>query len=66
MDFEEAEAYCQTQNGHLASFTNLKEQVSVEAFLIDLGVLLPGYHTMYWIGLNASTWPAFRWGGTLA
>ena len=60
MTFEEAETYCQAQAGHLASFTALKDQQDVEAFLIDLGVLMPGYHTMYWIGLNTSRWPDFR------
>jgi hypothetical protein len=60
MTFEEAEAYCQTQNSHLASYASLAEQNATESFLIDLGVLLPGYHNFYWIGLNTSRWPNFR------
>jgi hypothetical protein len=59
MTYDEAEAYCQSVNSHLASFATLQEQSMVESFLIDLGVLLPGFHTMYWIGLNTSVWPAF-------
>jgi hypothetical protein len=63
MTFEGAEAYCQTLNSHLASYTTLEEQIAVESFFIDLGVLLPGYHNFYWIGLNTSRWPNFRWAG---
>ena len=66
MTYEEAEAYCQTQNSHLASYASLAEQNATESFLIDLGVLLPGYHTFYWIGLNTSRWPNFRCGAGAA
>lgn len=30
-------------------------------FPAPAGVLLPAYHKVYWMGLNASTWPAWRW-----
>jgi hypothetical protein len=60
MTFEDAEQYCQTQNSHLTSYASLAEQSAAESFFIDLGVLLPGYHTFYWMGLNTSRWPAFR------
>jgi hypothetical protein len=33
----------------------------VEAFYTDQGYLLPPFHKAYWIGLNSSSWPSFRW-----
>jgi hypothetical protein len=45
----------------LASWSSEAEQAEVEAYFYDYGVLLPGYHTFYWLGLNttAAAWPAF-------
>jgi hypothetical protein len=28
---------------------------------IAAGVLLPGFHTFYWMGLNATVWPNWKW-----
>ncbi len=29
----------------------------MEAYYADQGYLFPAFHTFYWLGLNASSWP---------
>ena len=62
-DQRSAEADCVKQGGHLVSYESDEEQAEVEKFFFDYGVLLPGYHTFYWLGLNttAERWPAFSY-----
>jgi hypothetical protein len=62
-DFTGAQAYCNSKGGHLVSYANETEQEEVEQFFFDYGVLLPGYHTFYWLGLatNDTMWPAFSY-----
>jgi hypothetical protein len=60
--FDAAEAYCNSQGAHLAAYSSPAEQSRVERFYFDYGVILPGYHTFYYIGLNVTanmTWPDF-------
>ena len=59
----DAEQSCASQGGHLASYVSRQEQAEVEAFYFTAGFLLPGFHRMYWMGLDSSniSWPAFRW-----
>jgi hypothetical protein len=62
-EFAAAEGYCNSKGGHLVSYSNETEQQEVERFFFDYGVLLPGYHTFYWLGLstNDTLWPAFSY-----
>lgn len=57
MNFTAAEAYCQSQGGHLASYTTLEEQQEVERYYVNNGMFFPLYHIAYWIGLRATAWP---------
>ena len=57
MNFSAAEAWCQTQGGHLASYNNAEEQAAVERFYVNGGMLYPLYNIAYWIGLKAQAWP---------
>lgn len=61
MNFSAAQQYCNDQGGHLASFVSLPEQRDVEQYLINQGLLLPTFHTAYWIGLQSDVWPRFYW-----
>jgi hypothetical protein len=61
MNFSAAEAYCNERGGHLASFANLAEQKDVETALKDVGLLLPTFHTAYWMGMQSDVWPTFYW-----
>ncbi len=33
----------------------------VEDYYIGKGILMPGFHKSYWVGLRASAWPDFAW-----
>lgn len=63
MNFSVAEAFCNSQGGHLVSYTSQAEQYEVESSYQNQGVFFPLYHTHYWIGLSStpSTWPRFSW-----
>ncbi len=59
---QEAEAMCNVDDGHLASYASLEEQAEVEQFFMNSGALIPEFHRSYWMGLVAdkplSSW---RW-----
>ena len=59
----ESQKQCNKLRGHLATYTNLTEQVEVEKFYVDGGYLYPEFNILYWFGLytSSSTWPSFRW-----
>jgi hypothetical protein len=62
----QAEESCAAQGGHVVSFTSITEQFEVEHYFIDQGVLLPEYHSSYWLGLyipqvSTNFWPNFKW-----
>jgi hypothetical protein len=60
-----AQAACASGGGHLVTYSDVFEQRHVERYFLDMGFLLPGYHRMYWMGLqvapNIATWPNFTW-----
>jgi hypothetical protein len=59
-----AATFCQNQGGQLASYQSQAEQLEVEQGFIDMGALLPGWHTAYWLGLftkNTSEPRTWRW-----
>jgi hypothetical protein len=63
-NFDGAQAFCNSQGAHLASFKTPQEQAEVEKYFWDFGTLLPGYHTFYYMGLNVtgnSSWPHFTY-----
>jgi hypothetical protein len=60
----DAETYCNTLGGHLASWNSQAEQTEVEGYWIKAGLLLPLFHKAYWIGAvigDEDMWPNFRW-----
>jgi hypothetical protein len=60
----DAEDYCNTLGGHLASWNSQAEQTEVEGYWIKAGLLLPLFHKAYWIGAvigDEDMWPNFRW-----
>jgi hypothetical protein len=46
-----------------ASATLSAAQVEVESYYITSGFLLPAFHKLYWMGLDATnrSWPSFKW-----
>ena len=52
--FDDAEATCRRNGSHLVTWFNATMQRAVENLYIDQGVLLPGFHKAYWIGLNTT------------
>ncbi len=51
-----AQASCQAQGGHLASWGSQAEQLAVEqAFAGPGGCLLGAYHGAYWLGLQRAS-----------
>jgi hypothetical protein len=64
LSFSSAATFCQNQGGQLVSFQSQPEQLEVERGFIDMGVLLPGWHKAYWLGLytkNTSEPRTWRW-----
>ncbi len=61
--FDEGEAYCQLRGSHLVTYSSREEQLAVETHFAISGLLLPGYHTFYWMGLTVApeAWPYFQW-----
>jgi hypothetical protein len=59
-DFKAAQRACNNQGGHLVSYSSAAEQVEVESYYVNLGVLFPKFHRTYWMGLqgNGSFFPA--------
>jgi hypothetical protein len=33
----------------------------VEEYYVGKGILMPGFHKSYWVGLRAASWPNFAW-----
>ncbi len=54
----DAEAFCQTQGGHLVGYRSASEQRMVEQQFISDGYLLPAFHGAYYVGLadNGTSW----------
>ena len=63
MTWAEGEAFCQMRGGHLVTYSSRDDQVAVEGYFSQEGMLLPGYHTFYWMGLTVEPeqWPYFKW-----
>jgi hypothetical protein len=59
--FPGAASACTQNSSQLVSYTSIAEQSEVEQYFVNLGALLPGFHTFYWMGLNSSAWPRFSW-----
>jgi hypothetical protein len=57
----ESQKFCNSLGGHLVSWKGMAEQVEVEQYYVNYGVLLPSYHKGYWTGLTAESWPNFNW-----
>lgn len=57
----QAQRGCNDLGGHLVSWKGLIEQVEVEQYYVNYGVLLPYFHKGYWTGLTADSWPNFMW-----
>jgi hypothetical protein len=60
----DAEEYCNTLGGHLASWNSQDEQTEVEGYWLKAGLLLPLFHKAYWLGGvigDEDMWPNFRW-----
>jgi hypothetical protein len=60
-NFSAAEEACKDNGGHLTAWASQEEQAEVEQYFVAQGILLPAYHTFYWMGLNTSAWPSFTW-----
>jgi hypothetical protein len=65
-DFGAAQAACALSGGHLVIHEDIFEQEHVERYFLDMGFLLPGYHRLYWMGLqvpatSSTRWPNFTW-----
>jgi hypothetical protein len=67
MNYTNAQAFCNNNGGHLASYGSAAEQLAVETHYIQNGMLLPNFkgHSTYWMGLRTSSWPRFTWLDTL-
>jgi hypothetical protein len=63
MEQELAQLACNDLGGHLATFTSLEEQVDVEGYYINWGLMFPTYTPSYWIGAESAfdLWPTFYW-----
>jgi hypothetical protein len=59
----DASSTCNGIGGQLVAYRSLAEQVEVEGYFLQMGVLLPTFHKHYWTGLvsNNETWPRFNW-----
>jgi hypothetical protein len=59
----EAQLACNDLGGHLAVFTSLAEQVDVENYYINWGLMFPTYTPSYWMGAESAfdLWPSFFW-----
>lgn len=53
MNFSNAQAWCNSQGGHLTSYTTQAEQYEVESAYQNMGVFFPLFHIQYWIGLSS-------------
>ena len=66
LSWNDAEAFCKQQGGHLACWSDTSEQAEVEQYFIDRSQLLIPNMDAYWIGATASAagtsnkWPNFR------
>jgi hypothetical protein len=50
----------------MVSYQSLEEQVGVERYFYTAGLLIPTFHTTYWLGLyiansDLRVWPSFMW-----
>jgi hypothetical protein len=63
MNFSMAQAFCNVNGGHLASYASAAEQAAVEQYYVTNGMLLPNFigHSTYWMGLRTASWPRFSW-----
>ncbi len=62
--YSSASTFCMRHGGQLVSFQSQEEQLEVESAFIDMGILIPGWHTAYWLGLStrSSSEPrVWRW-----
>jgi hypothetical protein len=64
--FSQAERACARLGGAPVSYHRDFEQAEVEGYFIEAGVLLPGFHKRYWLGLtipykDPRLWPQFQW-----
>lgn len=61
MTFAEGEAFCEGIGGHLVTYSSQEEQTDAEQYFITQGMLMPGFHAFYWMGLTTENWPTFFW-----
>ncbi len=64
VDFATAHDRCGQMGAHLASWTSLAEQNSVEQNFYTAYKLVSPYHSKYWMGIrlpNGNLWPNFTW-----
>jgi hypothetical protein len=61
MTFAQGEEFCEGLGGHLVTYSSQVEQTDAEQYFINQGMLLPGFHTFYWMGLTTENWPIFTW-----
>jgi hypothetical protein len=61
LNFSAGEQFCNDNGGHLVAYTSADEQLSVEQYFTQLGVLFPDCHLNYWMGLTTEQWPNFFW-----
>jgi hypothetical protein len=61
--FQEAQETCACDGGHLAAYSSEGQQAGIEGYFYDLGVLMPEYDPLYWIGLNTTdrSEPDWKW-----
>ncbi len=59
----EAQAACNENGGHLASYVTPDEQSEVEGYFESKGMFITRYHIFYWTGLHSDQqqWPEFKW-----
>ncbi len=53
--YSSASTFCMSQGGQMVSFQSLEEQQEVEDAYIDMGILIPGWHKAYWLGLTTKS-----------
>ena len=41
--------------------SKLSEQVEVEQYFVESGLIIPSFHKFYWLGLRTELWPNFTW-----
>lgn len=61
--FDDAQATCACNGGHLAAYSSEGQQAAVENYFFDLGVYLYEYDPNYWMGLNTTdrSEPDWKW-----